>query len=130
MWLIIIYHSQALFGGDLDGQRGAVGNSGSLFACRRRALFLLKGAALGGAVPPIPCNAKVFFGQFCLKFNEGKREERRKEGGKEGERERKKKRERSRFDRVCSLHLADRQTDEQKHLHSSPLSFAICCYCM
>lgn len=39
------------------------------------------------------------------------------------------KRERSRFDRVCSLHLADRQTDEQKHLHSSPLSFAICCYC-
>lgn len=29
-------------------------------------------------------------------------------------------RERSRFDRVCSLHLADRQTDEQKHTFSSP----------
>lgn len=46
IWLVIIYQSQALFGGDLDGQRGAVGDSGSLFACRLRALFLLKGAAL------------------------------------------------------------------------------------
>lgn len=25
MWLIIVYQSQALFGGDLDGQRGAGG---------------------------------------------------------------------------------------------------------